>query len=210
MSVNQGRVSCVLPVVKQIVSFKRQVYCKFTSIWHKHVMGNAFRRKISSLSTGATAFVCAGVLMHAILTQNGGDPNSQSRWQDVARHKVGIMDEIDARIASNRKQKNLLLDRIMVGGVKADPDRTDQDDPAVVETKQSDKSIGVLDLIRENSDIAPPVSSGTNRISVTIREGDTLYSIARRHGLDVQQLAALNGLEEPYIIKIGQTLFVAR
>ena len=148
--------------------------------------------------------------MHAILTENGGDANSQLRWSQTAKHKVGVMDEIDARIAANRQQKNLLLDRMMVGSVKADPDAQIAPGDDVAASEMPRKKIGVLDLIRENSDVAPPVSSGTNRISVTVKEGDTLYSIARKHGLKVPQLAALNGLEEPYVIRIGQTLFVAR
>ena len=173
-------------------------------------MGRSITRKLSALSTGATAFVCAGVLVHAILTDNGGDAASQARWQLAERHKVGVMDQIDARIAANRKQKNLLLDQMMVGSVKANSKPAVSDQNPGQFTDKDSKKLGVLDLIRENSDVAPPVSSGTDRISVKVKEGDTLYSIAVKHGLNVPQLAALNSLKEPYVIKIGQTLFVAR
>lgn len=40
----------------------------------------------------------------------------------------------------------------------------------------------------------------------TVARGDTLYSIAFASGMDVRQLAALNGLSQPYVIHPGQVL----
>ena len=40
-------------------------------------------------------------------------------------------------------------------------------------------------------------------------QGDTLYSIAFRLGIDFRELAARNGIQAPYIIKVGQTLRTA-
>lgn len=39
-----------------------------------------------------------------------------------------------------------------------------------------------------------------------VRSGDTLYSIAWRHGLDPDRLAAWNGLANPDLIRVGQRL----
>jgi LysM repeat protein len=44
----------------------------------------------------------------------------------------------------------------------------------------------------------------------TVQAGDTLYSIARRFGMKVEDLAALNGLSTPYTIQVGQTLKIVR
>ncbi|TNE42221.1 MAG: M23 family metallopeptidase [Alphaproteobacteria bacterium] len=41
---------------------------------------------------------------------------------------------------------------------------------------------------------------------VVVRKGDTLYSIARAHNVDVQTLIDLNGLAAPYHLREGQTL----
>jgi len=41
-------------------------------------------------------------------------------------------------------------------------------------------------------------------------KGDTLYSIAFRLGIDFRELAARNGIQSPYIIKVGQTLRTAK
>ncbi len=42
--------------------------------------------------------------------------------------------------------------------------------------------------------------------SYVVRRGDTLYSIAWQHGLEVRTLAALNGIRAPYTIYAGQRL----
>ncbi|MDH5711144.1 MAG: LysM peptidoglycan-binding domain-containing protein [Gammaproteobacteria bacterium] len=41
---------------------------------------------------------------------------------------------------------------------------------------------------------------------ITVRPGDTLYSLAKSNGLSVARLAAINGLKWPYVINPGQTL----
>jgi peptidoglycan hydrolase-like protein with peptidoglycan-binding domain len=42
----------------------------------------------------------------------------------------------------------------------------------------------------------------------TVRRGDTLTSIARRHNTRVQTLARLNNLDSPDIIRTGQVLYI--
>jgi lipoprotein NlpD len=50
---------------------------------------------------------------------------------------------------------------------------------------------------------APPQDSGRMHI---VQRGDTLYSIAFRHRLEYRQIAAWNGIGEPYTIYPGQRL----
>ena len=52
---------------------------------------------------------------------------------------------------------------------------------------------------------------GTQSVSVvpttyTVKGGDTLYSIAREHGMDFRELIALNGIENPNQIAVGRVL----
>lgn len=42
----------------------------------------------------------------------------------------------------------------------------------------------------------------------TVKKGDTLYSIAREHGMDHRELIALNGIENPNNIAVGRVLRV--
>lgn len=43
----------------------------------------------------------------------------------------------------------------------------------------------------------------------TVKKGDTMFLIAYIAGIDVKELAALNGMKEPYNLKVGQTLKVS-
>jgi lipoprotein NlpD len=52
-----------------------------------------------------------------------------------------------------------------------------------------------------------PVASPVGRYSV--QRGDTLYSIAFRHGVDYRELAQWNGIAAPYTIYVGQELRLA-
>ncbi|MEM7018894.1 MAG: LysM peptidoglycan-binding domain-containing protein, partial [Pseudomonadota bacterium] len=52
---------------------------------------------------------------------------------------------------------------------------------------------------------ANPVGQGYH----TVQRGDTLYSISRRFGVTVSDLARLNNLRKPYLLKVGQVLRVA-
>ncbi len=49
-------------------------------------------------------------------------------------------------------------------------------------------------------------SSQSRSGSVTVRRGDTLYGLSRRHNVSVRQLIAANHLARPYTIRPGQTL----
>ena len=60
--------------------------------------------------------------------------------------------------------------------------------------------------------MAPVVAIGEDPARLgyhTVRRGDTLYSIAFRHGLDYRALAKANGIPPPYTIRIGQALRLA-
>jgi LysM repeat protein len=47
-----------------------------------------------------------------------------------------------------------------------------------------------------------------NGASVTVQEGDTLSEIADRHGLSMERLMDLNGITNPDLVQVGQTLVV--
>ena len=54
----------------------------------------------------------------------------------------------------------------------------------------------------------PPVTKHTERGVHRVAEGDTLYSIARRYGVDLGVLAAFNGISRPEHIVVGQELVI--
>lgn len=72
-------------------------------------------------------------------------------------------------------------------------------DPApVVERQLGRYSSGEDNVTRDVSD----------RKAYIVQSGDTLYSIALRHGLDVNQLAEINNITDPRELRIGQELYL--
>lgn len=76
--------------------------------------------------------------------------------------------------------------------------------PAPVE----DRGIG-SPRARVERGIKPSASAPVARGDYRVQRGDTLYSIAFRHGLDYRELARLNRIESPYTIFVGQELRLA-
>lgn len=157
---------------------------------------------LSRLSSGITAFVCAGFLVNAIMTNNGSSPGERERWKNGQKNSHSFVDSLGRKTVEEwQSNRRLGVDPATTSSVPL---------PETQTSKQPSARPSVMSLIRENSDVAPAVSSGTNRVSVIVKPGDTVFAIARRHGLTVNELAALNALEEPFVIRVGQTLYVAR
>ena len=55
----------------------------------------------------------------------------------------------------------------------------------------------------------PMYGGGAADATITVARGDTLYALARRHNMTVDELARINNLTPPYALKPGQTLRVA-
>lgn len=49
-------------------------------------------------------------------------------------------------------------------------------------------------------------SSGTELLIYEIKKGDTLFNLAQYYSVSWQTLAELNGLKEPYLLKVGQKI----
>ena len=157
---------------------------------------------LSRFLAAVVVFLGSGFLIGQMLTDNGSAQVDRAFWEDAKARTLSVSD------TETRSQHPVQsVEQILTSSVK----------PAVKEPldvaprKQNDnEEPSVLSLIRENQHVAPAVSSGTDRVSVTVKGGDTLYAIAQRHGLSLSEIAQLNGLKEPYVIKAGQTLYVAR
>lgn len=54
---------------------------------------------------------------------------------------------------------------------------------------------------------APATTAPTNG-AITVKSGQTMYSLARANGLSVTQLASANGISYPYAVNVGQRLKV--
>lgn len=56
--------------------------------------------------------------------------------------------------------------------------------------------------------MAAPRSDAEGRTTHLVAEGDTLWSIALEHGVEIDQIAALNGLDADAILSVGQQLII--
>ena len=169
-------------------------------------MASRLTSKLSRFSTGMTAFVASGLLVYSILQGNGGVGDSQQKWNEAAKRAIPIErngNYLDQLIKNKQPQ---YIDQTITSSITESSESNNIEEPAQAEESEP----SVLALIRENADVAPGVSSGTARVSVVVKKGDTLFNVSQRHGISVDDLARLNGLIEPYTIKIGQTLYVAR
>lgn len=54
----------------------------------------------------------------------------------------------------------------------------------------------------------PASSEESGSIEYVVQEGDTLFSIARRFGVDMAELARVNGITDPSTIYVGQRLII--
>ena len=64
-------------------------------------------------------------------------------------------------------------------------------------------------LSSSNKKSAPKVSSNAQTSSYVVQKGDTLYGIARKNGMKVPELLALNNLDNNAVIKVGQKLKIS-
>jgi LysM repeat protein len=60
----------------------------------------------------------------------------------------------------------------------------------------------------ESAPAAPPAPTSASSTTYVIQRGDTLFNIATRYSLTVDQLAAANGIANPSLIHTGQTLAI--
>ncbi|MCP4074006.1 MAG: LysM peptidoglycan-binding domain-containing protein [Hyphomicrobiales bacterium] len=65
------------------------------------------------------------------------------------------------------------------------------------------RKLDINNIIADNKDMQNPYRG---EHTVTVKTGDTLFAISRRTGIDVYQLAKLNSINAPFIIRPGQIL----
>ncbi len=84
------------------------------------------------------------------------------------------------------------------------------DNPPVVIENKSVVAVHVPPEVRQTNsdrrDYGPNPAAGPDYV---VEQGDTLYAVAFRLGVDYRALASLNGIDPPYVIRVGQSLKTA-
>jgi len=69
-------------------------------------------------------------------------------------------------------------------------------------------------VVQRDTPPARPPSQGIAQAdrpaTYVVKRGDTLYSIARDNGIEPRELAAINNIDDPTSLRVGQTLVLAR
>ncbi|MDD1014770.1 peptidoglycan DD-metalloendopeptidase family protein [Pseudomonas rubra] len=69
--------------------------------------------------------------------------------------------------------------------------------------------IAVMLAMSACSSHSPSPAASANKVAAgtyKVKRGDTLYSIASRHGWSFKELARYNGISAPYAVNVGQTI----
>ena len=69
-------------------------------------------------------------------------------------------------------------------------------------------SVNSASTTPRSTSIPRTASSTSPKVTYKVKTGDTLYSIAKRYGIDVKKLASANGLSDPSALKAGTELLI--
>ena len=100
---------------------------------------------------------------------------------------------IDAAAIGKKTIEAATLDDVPGGGTQAPPPKR----PAYG---------GKSGAPKPPSAATPAKPGAAGEKTVTVEKGDTVFGIARRHGVNAREIIELNGLEPPYALKLGQKL----
>ncbi|MCF6321150.1 MAG: LysM peptidoglycan-binding domain-containing protein [Rhizobiaceae bacterium] len=156
-------------------------------------------KRLQKLSAALSVSCGVGVLMAVIVTGNKSTlprtavviPTENPAFvqkQTLARAPATTQSRLPQRRTAERTRDNGDgIDRIITSSIS-----------------RPKPASNINDIISQNSgDINPYPGS---KETVIVRSKDTLAAIARRTGISIYQLAAINSIEAPYIIRPGQIL----
>lgn len=170
--------------------------------------------------------------LHIARAQLEGRVREAERRLSEARHVIELqreelagsqsgrerMSRTGARAHSQPKQPQkqvASLSASAAAGVAGMPSSTGQrTDPATVRVDQPDRledseaGVATPTVHRPQRAVLGQASPMTNPMRISIKRGDTLWSIAQRHQIPLTRLMAINGLAD-YQIQAGQALWLA-
>ena len=81
-------------------------------------------------------------------------------------------------------------------------------DAGCVNGPRAEQALALVNARKPEAGPAPRSSAAVSATGsrYTVRRGDTLSAIARRHGCSAQTVARVNGLRSPYALRPGQRL----
>ncbi len=152
-------------------------------------------KRLKLLSAALSASCAVGVLMAVMVT---GNQNTLPRTAVVIPTQNPTVERI-ARVQKPRKQQRAAsknrdgIDRLITSSISKKSDK-----------KRAVSKRGINNIISGSNKKLNPFP-GSDK-TVTVKSGDTLYSIARRTGVNALKIAKLNAIAKPFVIRPGQIL----
>lgn len=182
---------------------------------------------IAKYSTVLTVIAATGFLIGAILTDNGSslaETDVSAASSKMANQRNDVKNGFDVSSVlkalklnegkQNRFEDNSdgnAIDRIITANIE----RVQRDERKLNAQKQREIqdriNSATFASVRNKKQVKPDLRPSSEPVSgpvIIVKSGDTLYGIGLKHGLTIAKIASLNGLSEPYTVKIGQKLRV--
>ncbi|MCB0666980.1 MAG: peptidoglycan DD-metalloendopeptidase family protein [Saprospiraceae bacterium] len=170
---------------------------------------NQIVRKGEVIGKGGTTGNARGSHLHLEVRYEGITINPEyffdfEKDQEIRARESWITEEIaDPRRFSSLKKASLNIERELAhtSDVSDSKEATESADPEIPVERISLEATSVQDQL---ASVDPPVSEGP----YTIKYGDTLYSLARKHGTTVEEICQVNGIKDSFKIRVGQKIIL--
>ncbi len=174
------------------------------------------RRKTTRSPTGSGkgrtilfGVVAAAVLLAAVLLLiGGGEPEDDESLSILTERLDRIEMRLD-RLEETAKQVPALVGR--VNGLGESVSRLEKDRRTLstsVETLNRRLETATKQVPAQGP--ASPAAADSASTQHTVKQGETLFSIAKLYGLSVEELCGLNSIKKTDVIQPGQSLIVGR
>lgn len=160
----------------------------------------------AKFSSGLTVVAATGFLIGAMLTDNGG----QLARNEIALNQSAAKAPVVASVEdTGNSAKVTEIDRIITASVqrvkRSESKELSVNDLLILERIGAAAHAGTKRTMKK---IAKVSSVKTSTSSITVQPGDTLYAIGLKYGLTISEIASLNGMNDPYTVRVGQKLRV--
>lgn len=158
----------------------------------------------AKFSSGLTVVAATGFLIGAMLTDNGG----QLVRTEIAHKQEAVKTSVVASVKHHDDGPEATeIDRIITSSVqrvkRSESKKLSVDDLLIMDRIEAASYMGTKKTAVK---IIKVSSVETSASSITVQPGDTLYAIGLKHGLTISEIASLNGMNDPYTVRVGQKL----
>lgn len=170
---------------------------------------SSHRSRVRALLFGGIALAVLVAVL--VLLLGRGDPEGDEAWRRLSE-RVARMESTLERLEGSNQQFPGLIGRIE--GLGKSVTRLESEQRTLLDrvdrlTRRVDSLAGAVQASgEETGNRAPKAAAAQAPSTHTVQRGETLFRIAKRYGLGVEELCRLNGIDRNAVIRPGQELVV--